>query len=99
MSQSFKVNEIFWGAGPLRTLCKAANIRSSKLIKVKNGLAVLCTVSQSYFLYTTNKSHIVSEYLVYCEIFLFKFLTITFLDLLLFYICTLKILEEGKKKA
>lgn len=49
MSQRFKVNEIFWGGDLLPTLCKEANIGSSKLIKVKNGLAVLYTVSQSYF--------------------------------------------------
>ena len=68
MSQSFKVSEIFWGGGLLPTLCKEENTGSSKLTKVKNGLAVLYTVSQSYFLYVTNESHIISEYLVHCAI-------------------------------
>lgn len=49
MPQSFKVNETFCGGGLLPTLCKEASFGSSELTKVKNGFAVLYTLSQSYF--------------------------------------------------
>lgn len=71
MSQSLKVNEIFWGGGLLPTFYKGTKIASSKLTNVQNGLSVLYTVSQLYFFNASQTNLTVSEYLVHCEIFKF----------------------------